>query len=194
MRMEQKITHNSRRSTKITFTNIDTTVYTIDGENFNVDPAALVNGEYQKATSPVNKYVSLPTIGGECFVGGFDGTQYAINVPALESIDKFQGREEFWNTLNFITGNASDLVGNIPVVGGITVLADAAVTALHYMVNDIRGQIQSKEDTAIALSGFVPYAGTVVGGYQGLKSSSFKPTISNRQSNSSQEPSNEKKP
>jgi len=77
--------------TQVQLTNLNLTVYTLDGQRFHTDPAALIRGEYLFAEHNTSN-VFVSTLGGSVSTN-LNGTWYMTNVRGLETMDKEQG----WN-------------------------------------------------------------------------------------------------
>ena len=80
--------------TAVTFTNLNTTVYTMDGINFSHSREDLSSGKYSSLESTVDPLL-LPSVGDQKGISyNRDGDTYLLsNLSGLEAMDKYQGRE-----------------------------------------------------------------------------------------------------
>jgi len=148
--------------TQVRFTNLNMTVYTLDGVNFHSDPAALARGEYLSLNDP-SKLITRSTI-------GWNSNNTYQTLSMVEKMDTAQKRRINRNIITTAVGVAGEgLVGVI--INGVVVVVDVSTQT-------IVGEIQTPVDVWVGMSAVIPGVGTITSYYQFNKSMNYQPEFS----------------
>jgi len=151
---------SSIKMTQVEFTNLNATVYTMDGINFNNSSADLAAGN----TQVINDYTSLLLKGPE----SYNSLSY------VEKMDTNQGlrtkRDIVFATISGVT--------EIPSVVGF--LVSAIAVTIKYLIQIVNGEIPHGwgPKDKWALSGLIPIWGTMAGAFDVIADYAYKPSFS----------------
>jgi len=153
--------------TQVRFTELNMTVYTLDGVNFARSPAALVGGNFVGLNDTTNLL-------------GFGKDFSANTLGRVERMDMLQGQQKTFSIINFAVSAAEDIAftaTGIPYLIGVVV--DGGVMIVDVTTNTIVGNAPSLGKVGKDLAGVViPFAGTGIAFVEMGSSFNYRPSYS----------------